>query len=402
MYALAVHPLGVCKLTRDARLSKVEKHQHRALHKKSMMIDSPYTAGTGALFQVLAFITVSIAALRALAFLIVTPGVIKPRRFYMLPEIIVFSVYACICLEGFLLLCLWASLYVTFNTVTILCRGPSYFLPVLADEMTSGVLAMRVVVLLLSLKMARSGSQTLLSGKHRLDLSRSTNFPVPLFVARDEHGARMMSNAQHALYIAAIGLLFLTKVEGVAVPLLNVPLAWAIFFIVDDFAIVRDYSTLTKGFVLPAHRIRIWAFNVIIAAGALVAAWQTGVSVLSVSLSLTMASAFIKIHACDWADDRFAAVVAWALKPDHDLRRAVHLGPAEPRDRLSASEIAKRASPTRVCAARSSRSAAQRLLDRRLRREHEVARVARPPRGRRPTRQGGRRGGATARGGPTR
>ena len=41
-------------------------------------------------------------------------------------------------------------------------------------------------------------------------------------------------------------------------------LNWAIFFIIDDWILITDYSKIIKGRILKKHKFRIYSFNIIL------------------------------------------------------------------------------------------------------------------------------------------
>ena len=68
--------------------------------------------------------------------------------------------------------------------------------------------------------------------------------------------------AQYGIYLAAVCILWWSVVSGVRGTYIAV-LSWALFFVVDDWQLLKTY--ILSGDIAPFHRLRITAFNILLA-----------------------------------------------------------------------------------------------------------------------------------------
>ena len=123
--------------------------------------------------------------------------------------------------------------------------------------------------------------------------SPSEQFPELSELPRFQHYRIQKYNSvsQYGLFLVVLAnLWFLTlhQAETVQIALMS----WAFFFIIDDWAIIRDYSYALKGRVFGAHKLRIHVFNVLLIAVLVVTVLQE-YTLVGAALSILPITVFV-------------------------------------------------------------------------------------------------------------
>jgi len=74
---------------------------------------------------------------------------------------------------------------------------------------------------------------------------------------------RLTNVSQYAVYVMVLANLWFLTINGIAtwqVVILN----WALFFILDDWAVINDYRYATKGRITVWANRRVWGFNLLL------------------------------------------------------------------------------------------------------------------------------------------
>ena len=130
-------------------------------------------------------------------------------------------------------------------------------------EIKTGILFLRISSFLIGIKIMQFFFTTLFheefKSKQFKDFPKLKDIPK----ITDYTNFSLLLFSQYGYYLTILFSLWMFVIQGID-SILVLLLNWAIFFIIDDWILITDYSQIIKGRMLKKHKFRIYFFNIIL------------------------------------------------------------------------------------------------------------------------------------------